>query len=105
MVEEINNHFYSGRTLTPDELEIMRFVRDKNQLERYISQPDGSYKCRCGKIILAVHVIYPILDELLPIIGIDNHLCEEVPYCPNCEERPKSYGPLIDPRNHPKGRN
>ena len=39
MVEEINNHFYSGRTLTPDELEIMRFVRDKNQLnDTYPSQ-------------------------------------------------------------------
>jgi len=72
---------------------------EEKDFGKYIKQPDGSYICRkCGGKIQRAVVSHPIWDSPLPLSGSGRCLTEEVLYCPNCEEKPNSFGGPISPK-------
>lgn len=41
----------------------------------------------CGGEIIAARVAHPVWDSALPAAGSGDVKCEQVPYCPNCEDK------------------
>ena len=68
----------------------MRNIKDD------IPQEDGSYKCKvCGSDILGKEVNHPIWDGPFPCSGSGKCSRSIEPYCPKCDQEPRSSGSPI----------
>jgi hypothetical protein len=84
------------KVLKPEEFKRQMSERDRS---RYEEQPNGTYRCRkCKTVILAARVAHPIWDGPFPMSGSGRCLYVNVPYCPNCEQKPDSRGLPIAPK-------
>jgi len=56
----------------------------------------SGWNCKeCGTAIVNVRVAHPIWDGPFPMSGSGKCEYEQVPYCPQCEEKPSFHGAPI----------
>ena len=67
--------------------------REAGNMDNYIKDGKG-YKCKgCDAVIMSARVAHPIyLREMPPRHGFGRCAYEQVPYCPNCDEKPNFDG-------------
>ena len=84
---------------------VMESARDSdgNEYERkkgssviYKKIDDGYLCINCNSEIMAAEVIHPVWDGPFALSGSGKTAKEMVPYCPKCEEKPKSGGSPIN---------
>ena len=72
--------------------------RAAGNLNNYIQKDDGFVCITCGADIMAAKVAHTVRDGLFAFSGSGEVRYEDVPYCPNCEEKPSFHGKPINPR-------
>ena len=81
----------------------MVYERKKESETVYVNVKNG-YSCLdCGVGIEAVTIYHSVhdTDDLIPLSGHGDVKEEEIPYCPNCEEKPEYIaGNFITPRDN-----
>ena len=71
-------------------------MKKEDASKKTTRQPDGTYVCNmCGSSIKVTTVAHSIHDGPFPLSGSGRCEYEEVPYCPNCEQKPSFHGTPI----------
>lgn len=67
--------------------------RKPGNFDNYIEESDGTYRCKdCDAVILSATVTHPVHWSMMPGSGFGEVETRQVPYCPNCEEKPNPNG-------------
>jgi hypothetical protein len=66
--------------------------RQRKTLEESVRDPNGDYTHICGAVLLGKTVFLSVHDSPFALSGNGEVVTEVVPYCPNCDNEPRTYG-------------